>query len=397
VTAHYVDVTGDTAVLDEVLPFLVGQAIPEHATDAYFLPTESTRKASVYEHCALALDTSLTRGAHGLPLIGTGDWNDGMNAVGEEGRGESIWLGWFLLATIAALTPLAEQRCDSERGKGWADYATDLRIALEQAWDGRWYRRGYYDDGSPLGSETRSQCRIDTIAQSWSVMAGASNSDHAAEAMASVDHQLVDHENHIALLFKPPFDGGTANPGYIKGYPPGVRENGGQYTHGAIWSIFAWTKLGDGDRGGALFDTLNPILHSDSADAVDRYKVEPYVSCADVYSASPYVGRGGWTWYSGSGAWLYRAGLEALLGFQLHGDRLRIDPCIPKHWDGFQLIYQRRGRANVTTEYRIEVENPQHVCRGVRWVELDGVTLPASEAIALVDDGNSHTIRLRLG
>ncbi len=396
-TAHYVDVTGDTAVLDEALPFLVGQAIPEHATDAYFLPTESTRKASVYEHCALALDTSLTRGAHGLPLIWTGDWNDGMNSVGEQGRGESVWLGWFLLATISALTPHAEQRGDSERAKRWAEYATDLRIALEQAWDGEWYRRGYYDDGSPLGSKTSSQCRIDTIAQSWSVMAEASNPEHAAEAMASVDHHLVDHENHIALLFTPPFDGGKVNPGYIKGYPPGVRENGGQYTHGAIWSIFAWAGLGDGDRGGALFDTLNPILHSDSAEAVERYKVEPYVSCADVYSVPPYVGRGGWTWYSGSGAWLYRAGLEALLGFQLHGDRLRIDPCIPKHWDGFQLSYQRRGPANVTTEYRIEVENPRHVCRGVEWVELDGVTLPASESIVLVNDGNSHTIRLRLG
>ena len=397
VTAHYVDVTGDTAVLDEALPFLVGQAIPENATDAYFLPTESTRKASVYEHCALALDTSLTRGAHGLPLIWTGDWNDGMNSVGEQGRGESVWLGWFLLATISALTPHAEQRGDSERAKRWADYAADLRIALEQAWDGHWYRRGYYDDGTPLGSQTSSQCRIDTIAQSWSVMAKASNPAHAAEAMASVDHELVDHENHIALLFTPPFDGGKANPGYIKGYPPGVRENGGQYTHGAIWSIFAWAGLGDGDRGGALFDTLNPILHSDSAEAVHRYKVEPYVSCADVYSVPPYVGRGGWTWYSGSGAWLYRAGLEALLGFQLHGDRLRIDPCIPKHWDGFQLTYRRRGSANVITEYDIQVENPRHVCRGVACVELDGVTLQLSEAIALMDDGKTHTVRVRLG
>jgi cellobiose phosphorylase len=397
VAAHYIDVAGDVAVLDEALPFLVGQTIPDHAVDAFFLPTESAQKASVYEHCALAIDASLTCGAHGLPLMWTGDWNDGMNAVGEQGRGESAWLGWFLLATIAAFAPHAERRGEGERAKRWTDYADELRNALERAWDGHWYRRGYYDDGTPLGSHESTQCRIDVIAQSWSVMAGASNPEHAAQAMTSVDNMLVDHDNRIALLFTPPFDGGTANPGYIKGYPPGVRENGGQYTHGAIWSIFAWAQLGDGDRGGALFDTLNPILHSSSAEAVERYKVEPYVSCADVYSVAPYVGRGGWTWYSGSGAWLYRAGLEALLGFLLHGDRLRIDPCIPKHWDGFQLSYKRRSESNVTTEYEIAVENPRHVCRGVSGVELDGTALAASDTIVLVDDGGSHALRITLG
>jgi cellobiose phosphorylase len=397
VAVHYINVTGDTAVLDEALPFLIGQAIPEHATDAFFIPTESAQKADVYEHCALAIDVSLTCGAHGLPLMWTGDWNDGMNAVGEQGRGESVWLGWFLLATIAAFAPHAERRGQAERAKRWGDYAAELRNALERAWDGNWYRRGYYDDGTPLGSHQSSECQIDAIAQSWSVMAGAASPQHAAEAMASLDHRLIDHENRIALLFTPPFDNGTTNPGYIKGYPPGVRENGGQYTHGAIWSIFAWAELGDGDRGSALFDTLNPILHSDSAAAVERYKVEPYVSCADVYSVAPYVGRGGWTWYSGSGAWLYRAGLEALLGFHLHGDRLRIDPCIPKHWDGFQLTYQRRGQANVTTEYQIAVENPRHVCRGVSNVELDGFPLAAADAIVLVDDGHTHALRIVLG
>ncbi|MEP6632745.1 MAG: glycosyl transferase family 36 [Luteimonas sp.] len=397
VAAHYIDVTGDAAVLDEALSFLVGQAISDHATDAFFLPTESAQKVSVYEHCALAIDASLTRGVHGLPLMWTGDWNDGMNAVGEQGRGESVWLGWFLLATIAAFAPHAERRGEGERAGRWTDYAADLRNALERAWDGRWYRRGYYDDGTPLGSHESSECRIDVIAQSWSVIAGAPNPEHAAQAMASVDRMLLDHDNRIALLFTPPFDNGKANPGYIKGYPPGVRENGGQYTHGAIWSIFAWAKLGDGDRGGALFDTLNPILHSDSTEAIKRYKVEPYVSCADVYSVAPHVGRGGWTWYSGSGAWLYRAGLEALLGFQLHGDRLRIDPCIPKHWDGFKLTYKRRGQPNVTTEYQVAVDNPRHVFRGVSSMELDGAALATFDAIALVDDGNTHTLRIVLG
>ncbi|MEO5561755.1 MAG: glycosyl transferase family 36 [Dokdonella sp.] len=397
VASHYVDVSGDAAVLDEALPFLVGQAIPDHARDTFFVPTESAQKASVYEHCALAIDASLTVGAHGLPLMGTGDWNDGMNAVGEQGRGESAWLGWFLLASIEAFTPHAERRGDRERAKRWTAYAANLRDALERAWDGQWYRRGYYDDGTPLGSRESTECQIDAIAQSWSVMAGAVSPQHTAEAMASIDRMLVDHKNHIALLFTPPFDGGTANPGYIKGYPPGVRENGGQYTHGAIWSIFAWARLGDGERGGALFDILNPILHADSAEAIDRYKVEPYVSCADVYSVAPHVGRGGWTWYSGSAAWLYRAGLEALLGFQLHGDRLRIDPCIPSHWDGFQLIYKRRGQTDVSTEYEICVENPRHACRGVSSLALDGAALAPADAIVLVDDGNTHTLRIVLG
>ena len=397
VAAHYIGVTGDAALLDEVLSFLAGQVIPADATTAFFQPNESDRKVSVYEHCARALDSSLTRGAHGLPLIETGDWNDGMNSVGEQGRGESSWLGWFLLATIAAFAPYAGQRGEVERVKRWRDYAADLCGALEQAWDGHWYRRGYYDDGTPLGSHESEECQIDTIAQSWSVLAGAVNPQHAAQAMASVDRLLVDHQHQIARLFTPPFEHSTDNPGYIKGYPPGVRENGGQYTHGATWSIFAWARLGDGDRAGALFDLLNPIRHSDSAEAVARYKVEPYVSCADVYSVAPYLGRGGWTWYSGSAAWLYRAGLEAMLGFQLHGDQLCIDPCIRKHWRGFQLTYQRRGRQYAITRYVITVENPGHVCHGVTGVELDGKALAATDAITLADDGQTHALRVVLG
>mgnify|MGYP001070248675 CR=1 FL=1 len=397
VATHYIEVTGDAAVLDEMLPYLVGPAISADATDAFFQPTESDRKDSVYEHCARALDSSLTRGAHGLPLIETGDWNDGMNSVGEQGRGESSWLGWFLLATISAFAPYAEQRGETERAKRWRDYAADMRVALEQAWDGQWYRRGYYDDGTPLGSHESAECQIDTIAQSWSVLAGAANPQHAAQAMASVDRLLVDRQYQIARLFTPPFDNSTKNPGYIKTYPPGVRENGGQYTHGAIWSVFAWARLGDGDRAAALFDLLNPIHHSDSTEAVARYKVEPYASCADVYSVAPYLGRGGWTWYSGSAAWLYRAGLEAVLGFQLRGDQLRIDPCIPKHWTGFQLTYQRRGQQHAITGYVITVENPDHVCCGIKRVDLDTKALTATDAIALADDGQTHTLRIVLG
>ena len=317
-----------------------------------------------------------------------------MNAVGAGGRGESSWMGWFLIRTIEAYAPLAESRGEITRARAWRDYAAAMRAALEQAWDGAWYRRGYYDDGAPLGTHTSDACRIDTIAQSWSVLAGAADAAHAAQAMASNERELVDHEHRLSRLFTPPFDQGSAeNPGYIKGYPPGVRENGGQYTHGAVWSIFAWAALGDGDRAGELFGFFNPIRHSDDADAVARYKVEPYVSCADVYSVGDLAGRGGWTWYTGSAAWLYRAGLEAILGFRKRGDALCLDPCIPKAWPGFELDYRHRGR----TRYRIRVENPHGVCRGVATLELDGQPLPASEPVALLDDGGDHLVRVVLG
>ncbi|MHB1059148.1 MAG: GH36-type glycosyl hydrolase domain-containing protein [Rhodanobacter sp.] len=396
VAMHYVRVTGDGAVLDEVLPFLAGQPIPDGATDAFFQPSTSDQQVSVYEHCARALDSSLTRGAHGLPLIGTGDWNDGMNAVGAQGRGESSWLCWFLLGTIAVFADVADRRGEGDRARRWRDYADDLRAAQERAWDGQWYRRGYYDDGAPLGSHESDECRIDTIAQSWSVMAGSGNEEHAAQAMASVDRLLVDHPNGIARLFTPPFDHAEENPGYIKGYPPGVRENGGQYTHGATWSVFAWAGLGDGERGAELFNMLNPINHGDSAAKIERYKVEPYVACADVYSVAPHVGRGGWTWYTGSAGWLYRAGLEAVLGFHKQSDRLRIDPCIPRDWPGFRIAYRHRGKQHVTL-YEIDVQNPNHVCGGVTRIELDGQTLTASDALPLVDDGKTHQLRVVLG
>ncbi|CAM5491749.1 Glycosyl transferase family 36 OS=Rhodanobacter lindaniclasticus OX=75310 GN=B1991_00415 PE=4 SV=1 [Rhodanobacter lindaniclasticus] len=396
VAMHYVEVSGDRAVLDEVLPFLKSQPIPDGATDAFFQPTPAEQRVSLYEHCALALDSSLTRGAHGLPLIGTGDWNDGMNAVGAGGRGESSWLGWFVLATIDAIAAEADRRHDGRVGK-WRDYAAALRQALEQSWDGGWYRRGYYDDGTPLGSKDSEQCRIDTIAQSWSVLGAASNHAHTVQAMDAVDRLLIDHEHRLARLFTPPFDqDGKQDPGYIKGYPPGVRENGGQYTHGAIWSIFAWARLGDGDRAGGLFDLLNPIHHGDSTDAVARYKVEPYVACADVYSVAPYIGRGGWTWYTGSAAWLYRSGLEALLGFHLHGDQLRIEPCIPKQWPGFAITYLHRGERQVT-RHEIEVSNPHGVCGGVARIDMDGQRRDATAAIVLADDGQTHHLHLTLG
>jgi cellobiose phosphorylase/CBS domain-containing protein len=396
VAAHYVDVTGDAAVMDEILPFLVGALVSADATDSFALPGESSETANLYEHCVRALDSGLTCGAHGLPLMGTGDWNDGMNSVGEQGRGESSWLGWFLVATITAFLPYVELRGDTQRARRWREYATELRGALENAWDGEWYRRGYYDDGTPLGSHRSEECRIDSIAQSWSILAGATSLEHASLAMESVDRMLVDHEHQIARLFTPPFDFSPVYPGYIKGYPPGLRENGGQYSHGATWSIFAWARLGDGDRAGAMFDLINPISHSDSAEAVARYKVEPYVANADVYSVAPHVGRGGWTWYTGTAGWLYRAGLEAMLGFKLRGDRLLIDPCIPKSWPGFQLTYLRRGPLHAVTRYEITVDNVSGLGRGETRLELDGAVLSAAGGVALIDDGETHTLHITI-
>lgn len=394
VAAHYVLTTDDGSVLDESVPFLDGPLLKPGQHEAFFQPGTSDETASVYEHGARAIDASLALGAHGLPLIGTGDWNDGMNRVGIQGKGESVWLAWFLVATIDAYAGLAESRGDDARTERWRQHARQLRETVETSgWDGDWYRRGYYDDGTALGSAASQECRIDTIAQSWSAIAGANDQQHVSTAMDSVQDMLIRADDGVALLFTPPFDDGPTDPGYIKGYPPGLRENGGQYTHGAIWSVFAFARLGQGNRAGALFDLLNPIHHADSASKLDRYRVEPYVACADVYSVAPHVGRGGWTWYTGSAGWLYRAGLEALLGFQLRGQSLLLDPCIPASWPGFEMTY-RRG----TTRYLIEVRNPGHVEHGVASATLDGVAIAAPpNRIDLRDDGASHRWILTMG
>ena len=353
----------------------------------------SARQASLFDHCALALDTSLGTGAHGLPLMGAGDWNDGMDRVGD-GKGESVWLGWFLHATLAAFARLAERHGQSRRAQGWLEFSRALKGALEQkAWDGDWYRRAYFGDGTPLGSVVNSECRIDSIAQSWAVISGAAEPARAERAMAAVDKYLVRHDDRLALLFTPPFEHAMPDPGYIKGYPAGIRENGGQYTHGAIWSVLAFAKLGDGDRAFGLFSLLNPINHTSSHTGIHRYKVEPYVVSADVYSMPPHVGRGGWTWYTGSAGWMYRAALEGILGFCLEGEALRLDPCIPKGWPGYEISF-RHGSAR----YAIEVENPLGVSRGVTAVTLDGRRLSGKPAlIPLADDGADHRVQIVLG
>src|SRR5688500_2644564 len=268
--------------------------------------------------------------------MGTGDWNDGMNEVGAEGRGESVWLGWFLHAVLSDWAPLADARGEGKRAARWREHRDALRASLEgEAWDGQWYRRAYFDDGTPLGSAANDVCRIDSIAQSWSVISGAADPARQAQAMAAVDEHLVRRADSVVLLFTPPFDDTPLEPGYVKGYVPGVRENGGQYTHAAVWSAIAFAALGDGDKAMELFAMLNPINHARSEAAVQRYRVEPYAVAADVYAEPPHVGRGGWTWYTGSAGWMYRAGLEWMLGFRLRGERLTISPCIPRGWAGF--------------------------------------------------------------
>ena len=333
---HYVKVTGDISILEETVPFIEGQMLMPGEHDAFFMPAQSEDSATVYEHCARALDLSLAQGEHGLPLMGTGDWNDGMNRVGEQGRGESVWLGWFLLATLADFTPLAEARHDANRVAHWAKRTTDLGQSLEQyGWDGKWYRRAFFDDGSALGSVQHDECRIDAIAQSWAVLSGGAKADRAVQAMDESWQQLVRTDDKLMALFTPPFDKSERDPGYIKAYPRGIRENGGQYTHGVIWSIFAHAKLGQTERAVKLFSLLNPINHALTETDATTYRIEPYVIAADIYSVEPHVGRGGWSWYTGSAAWMHRAGLEAILGVTREGNTLRIKPCVPADWNEF--------------------------------------------------------------
>ncbi|MDZ4394618.1 GH36-type glycosyl hydrolase domain-containing protein [Cypionkella sp.] len=368
--AQYIRVSGDTAVLDEVLPFLEGVDLRPGEHDNFFQPSVSETTATLFEHCARGLDQAIAlTGADGMPLIGTGDWNDGMNRVGEAGQGTSVWLGWLLIATIKAMSPLAETR-DPARAARWQAHAETVRQAIERdGWDGAWYRRGRFDDGSLLGSASSPECQIDSIAQSWAVLSGAATPDRAAMAMQSVVDHLITPD--VALLFKPPFDQSFPDPGYIKGYPPGLRENGGQYSHAAMWAVLAQTGLGNGDAAGALFALLNPINHALTPAETARYKVEPYVIAADVYSVAPHTGRGGWTWYTGSAAWMYRAGIEGLLGITRTGDSLRFAPCFPKAWPQVEVRLTLGPAPCLVT-----ILNPDGLGTGLKSARLNGVNIP---------------------
>lgn len=392
VSAEYLEKTGDIEIMEEQVPFLEGNILEDGEDEKYEEPTRMNMSANLYEHCALAIDKALDTGPHGLPRMGSGDWNDGMNTVGNKGRGESVWLGWFLISILYKFIPICSLMKDSPREEKYQEAAAKLLESIErEAWDGSWYRRAYFDDGTPLGSVQNTECRIDSVAQSWSVISGAARQQRMQEAMGAVVKYLVDRNEGIIKLLTPPFDEGQLHPGYIKGYVPGVRENGGQYTHAASWVVLAFAKLGMGDRASELFHMLNPVNHTRTPIEYSRYKGEPYVIAADVYAVHPHTGRGGWTWYTGAAGWLYKVGLENIAGFRKKGDRLYIEPCIPHTWSRFEIIYHS-GKAS----YHIEVRNPDGVCSGVVYIAVDGK--PCLEGfVNLSDDGGYYRVEVVMG
>jgi cellobiose phosphorylase len=379
---RYVTVSGDTGVLSESVAFLEGRPVNPEDDSYYDLPVRSAESATLYQHCVRAILRGLRFGEHGLPLMGSGDWNDGMNMVGAGGKGESVWLGFFLYQVLLQFAQLARGHDDTPFAERCRGEAETLRRNLEQhGWDGEWYRRAYFDDGTPLGSSSNTECRIDSIAQSWSVLSGAGDVARSRRAMRSLDRRLVRRDRQLVQLLEPPFDTSSLNPGYIKGYVPGVRENGGQYTHAAIWAAMAFAEMGELGRAWELFAMINPVNHAGTGAAMALYKVEPYVVAADVYAVAPHTGRGGWTWYTGSAGWMYRLIVESLLGVRREGTTLRISPCLPADWPGFRLRY-RYG----STVYHIDVRN----------AASEG-SAPGDRTVALVDDGREHRVEMRIG
>jgi cyclic beta-1,2-glucan synthetase len=386
VTAAYVRATGDASVLDESIAFLKERALTASDEDLFGTPAVSDERASLYEHCTRALDVGTTAGTHDLPLMGSGDWNDGMNRVGRLGKGESVWLAWFLGATLSDFTAIAEKRGDRERVQRCKDQIARLAKAVDTSgWDGAWYRRAFFDDGTPLGSSTNDECRIDAIAQSWAVISGIGDPARARDAVHASLTELVHPTARLMRLLWPPFDRTAHDPGYIRAYPNGVRENGGQYTHGVLWTVRALTMLGEGDAAMRLWSMIDPARHASSPEGVARYRVEPYVVAADVYEAKNHVGRGGWTWYTGSAGWMYRVALEDILGVRRVGDRIEIAPCIPRAWKRFEVSY---GSVHVV------VENPRGVERGIARFEIDG---EASAARTAPLDGKKHEVLVVMG
>lgn len=392
VTADYVQCSGDWSILDEVVNFLEEDPLPEGEDERYNIPKVSQTKASIYSHCIKAIENALKFGAHGLPLMGSGDWNDGMNTVGNKGKGESVWLGWFLYTVLQNFIPICTDHGEEERAERYSQVAAKLTETIEKnAWDGSWYRRAYFDDGTVLGSASNNECKIDSIAQSWSVISGSGKPSRTQEAMQAVENYLVDREVGSIKLLTPPFGDAELQPGYIKSYVPGVRENGGQYTHAAVWTVLAFAKLGMGDKAWELFHLINPINHARTPMEVIRYKVEPYVLAADVYAVHPNNGRGGWSWYTGAAGWMYRVGIEHILGMKKMGTKLFIDPCIPKDWLEFEVRYKLPK-----TLYRIYVRNPKRVTKGV--LKLIVNDQEVSEGyVSLLDDGRDYKIEVIMG
>jgi cyclic beta-1,2-glucan synthetase len=389
--AVYVARTGDSSLLDEVVPFLDAPPLEPGHSESYTLPSVSPQTATVFEHSIRAIDHALKYGAHGLPLIGSGDWNDGMNRVGHLGRGESIWLGWFLVVVLKQYADICHERHDVAHAQQYRSEARWLTGMLELAWDGNWYRRAYFDDGTPLGSAQNEECRIDSLTQSWAVLSQEADPRRADRAMEAVRAHLVRRDAQVVLLLTPPFDRMAHDPGYIKGYLPGVRENGGQYTHAATWTVIALAQLGLGDEAMELFHMINPVNHTRTPEELEQYRAEPYVVAADVYTHPQHVGRGCWTWYTGSAGWMYQAAIEGMLGLRRGGATFSIAPRIPAMWPGFSIDW-RIG----SSTYHIDVANPTHRCCGVRSARLDGVAIDPG-AIPLLDDGRRHEVAVELG
>jgi cyclic beta-1,2-glucan synthetase len=391
VVSHYLKTTRDESILEERVAFLEGPLLREDQEDSYFTPQVSVSAAPLYEHCARALDRSLRTGAHGLPLMGCGDWNDGMNRIGKDGKGESVWLAWFLIPNLENFAELAIKRNENDRAGKWRAHIESLKTALEKdAWDGQWYRRAFYDDGTPVGSVESEECNIDSLAQTWAVISGAADKDRALKAMKSLDEMLVKADDQLVLLFAPPFDKTVHDPGYIKGYLPGVRENGGQYTHAATWTIIAHVLLGNGNRALDLFNMINPVEHAKDLAGAEKYKAEPYVLAGDVYSQAPHTGRGGWSWYTGAAGWMHRAGLEYILGLKIQGNELSLNPCVSSEWKKFAIHYKFGGSL-----YHIHVKNPQGIQRGISSITLNGKA--ARFPIIMIDDGQDYHVDITMG
>jgi len=392
VVAHYVRITGDRDILDAVVPFLNAPLLESDQHEVFSTPEVASEAVTLFEHCRRAVSRGLTAGPHGLPLMGTGDWNDGMNLVGVGGKGESVWLAWFLVDVLQGMIELSEVRGRSELCRTYAQERTALIQRIEgAAWDGEWYLRAFFDDGTPLGSASNKESRIDSLSQSWACLSGAADADRVKKAVESAWQHLVREEEGLVLLFEPPFDRMEPSPGYIKGYPPGVRENGGQYTHAALWFAMALARRGDGERAAKILRLLNPIEHTGTPEAAARYGVEPYVIAADVYRLPGRIGQGGWSWYTGSAAWMYRAWVEEVLGLKICGEHMRLDPVIPGWWQGFSVRY-RHGEA----VYEIQVENPERREHGVSWVEMEGRRL-SDKVIPLERGLVKHRVLVHMG
>jgi len=395
VTDHYIRVTGDRDILNEEISYITARSLEDDEHEVYLTPQVTEKTGSLYEHCCKAIDISLQFGQHGLPLIGAGDWNDGMNRVGEEGRGESVWLGFFIYITLDRFIPICKKMDDTDRAERYKKTASELKKRLNDAgWDGEWYLRAYYDDGTPLGSVQNEECKIDAISQAWAVISGVATDERAQKALQSAENHLVSEPEGIIRLLTPPFDKTEKNPGYIKGYIPGVRENGGQYTHAALWLIKAMAELGRGEKAVNYLNMVNPINHASTFDKCLQYKVEPYVVAADVYGEPPLTGMGGWTWYTGSGGWMYRVMLESVLGFRIEGKQIILKPAISKSWKSYTIRYKPD---DIGTEYIIKIENRDGLESGKLAGQVDGEEFSQDKIMAkikILNDGKTHRVEL---